>query len=520
MRVVGILLYFFCKQKVIFASLRCLLNQKEGLQLNNLFFRCVLRSIFLVAFSSLFAQETASIFVQDPALFHKRQAELEQLKSSLEGSNEGLDSLLAEASRIAKINDQCSVISINDVMGEDCWSFYQVELPAFEEKFMQVTGEVRLGYMETTRGLEDRKLQINACVEALSSFASSKDQYLNLGGGVSLEPLNKGFEANYDFTLQYEPIHRKNLFAIAQKWGETCHEMVIRSSGEGFAPFFLEQLDKLNRNLANSGSLAVYKTDTTKSPTLYMDIAKSVRFAYYLNGVKLFHGRVAEGNLEESNLRIVFDKNQVRVEGEPIAMTNGTAQHFKGSIQFAEKSASMNGRWIWENRGNNEGVDFGPLSEEQPAHISRESKSFYFSPWVALTGGLAPYSHKTYKAFGLNKNDVMILTDVAAAARIRLNFGESQNGFAAFGAGVFVGAGINGEIQRLYIAPLVQVAVGYKNLGLRETAVFAIPEDHSEEWMQFRSGVFYDFGVIGVEAGFDFITNLGQGGYLSVFFEL
>ena len=58
--------------------------------------------------------QSASIFVQDPALFHQREAELEKLKKSVQGKNEGLDSLLLEASQIAKKNDQCATISIND----------------------------------------------------------------------------------------------------------------------------------------------------------------------------------------------------------------------------------------------------------------------------------------------------------------------------------------------------------------------------------------------------------------------
>ena len=148
-------------------------------------------------------QQSASIFVQDPAIFHQRQADLERLKKSVGSKNEGLDSLLLDAGRIAKMNDQCAAVSINDVMGDECWTFFRVELPAFEERYMRVTGEVRLGHMETARGLEDRKLQIDACVDALFSFAQSKDQFLNLDGGVFLEPLSKGFQANYDFTLQY-----------------------------------------------------------------------------------------------------------------------------------------------------------------------------------------------------------------------------------------------------------------------------------------------------------------------------
>ena len=303
----------------------------------------------------------ASIFVQDPAVFHQREAELEKLKKSVQGKNEGLDSLLLEASQIAKKNDQCATISINDVMGDECWTFYRVELPAFEERYMRVTGEVRLGHMEMARGLEDRKLQIEACVDALYSFAQSKDQFLNLQGGVFLEPLSSGFQANYDFTLQYEPNHRKHSFEIAQKWGETCREMVVRQDGEGFAPFFLERLDKLNAELSKNGSLAVYKTDTTAAPLIYMDIARPVRSAYYLNGVKLFHSRISGGPASESNVRIKFENGKVVVDGEPVVMKRGKPQTFKGSVEYKEKATAMNGRWIWENQGNNDPCIFPVL---------------------------------------------------------------------------------------------------------------------------------------------------------------
>ncbi len=488
--------------------------------------------------------KTASIFVQDPAIFHQRQADLEKLKGSLQNVNEGLDSLLADASHIAKMNDQCAAVSINDVMGDECWTFYQVELPAFEEKYMQVTGEVRLGHMETARGLEDRKLQINACVDALYSFAASKDQFLNLKGGVFLEPLAKGFEAHYDFTLQYEPNHRKNALAIAQKWGETCREMVVRQDGEGFAPYFVERLERLNKDLARDGSLAVYKVDTAAAPTVYMDIAKPVRSAYYLNGVKLFHSRIAAGPVEESNIRIKFENGAAKVEGAEVVVQHGNPQQFKGAVQFAEKAATMNGRWIWENQGNTEGVDFGPVydadslataqaeqkaaeqkaAEEKAAEESKAIESrrgTHFSPWAAVSGVFAPYGDKSFRGFeDVEKNDLVIFADGAAAARVRLNFGETGDGFIAVGAGGYIGAAFKGGLLRLYVAPLAQLELGYKDFGIRETAVIAIPEDDSKEWMQFRSGVFYKFGFVGVELGHDLITNFGQGGYVSVFFEM
>jgi len=506
---------------------------------------CVAKTFLVSALMSpVFAQEATSIFVQDPAIFHQRQADLQKLKGSLKDVNEGLDALMQDANRIAAMTDQCATISINDVMGDECWTFYQVELPAFEEKYMQVTGEVRLGHMETARGLEDRKLQINACVDALYSIAASKDQFLNLKGGVYLEPLAKGFEAHYDFTLQYEPNHRKHAFEIAQKWGETCREMVTRQDGEGFAPYFIERLAQLNKELADNGSLAVYKVDSSAAPTVYMDIAKPVRSAYYLNGVKLFHSRIAAGPASESNVRIKFEKGAAVVEGADVVVQHGMPQQFKGSVQFAEKAATMNGRWVWENQGNNEGVDFGPvydadslataLAEQQAADQKaaeekaaaekaaiEKRRGAHFSPWVAISCGVGIFSDKNHIAFELDEDALVILPDAAAAARVRLNFGETGDGFVAVGAGAFIGAGISDGLQRLYVAPLGQFEIGYKGFGVRETAVIAIPNDeYAGEWMQFRSGVFYNFGYVGLELGHDLITNLGQGAYVSVFFEM
>ncbi|WP_407442297.1 hypothetical protein [Fibrobacter sp.] len=497
-----------------------------------------------LAVPSVFAQpaaespQSASIFVQDPAVFHQRQADLQKLKSSVAGKYEGLDSLIDEAGRIAKMNDQCATISINDVMGDECWTFFRVELPAFEERYLRVTGEIRFGHMEMSRSIDDRKLQIDACVDALYSFAQSKDQFLNLQGGVFLEPLSEGFQANYDFTLQYEPEHQKHAFEIAQKWGETCRNMVVRQDGTGFAPYFLERLEKLNGELADNGSLAVYRTDTSNvhKPTVYMDISRQVRSAYYLNGVKLFHARVNAGPASESNVRIQFEDGKVKVDGEPVVMRRGEPQKFKGSVNYPQKASKLNGRWIWENQGNNEGVDFGPEEDEavidsvNAAELAARSakecaaverrRGLHFSPWIGLSAAIATFSDKNYKAFDVDEDALAILPDAIAAARFRIGIGEQAEYTVAIGAGVFAGAGFVDGLQRIYFAPVAQLELGYKSFGLRETAVIAIPETDSEEWMQFKTGLFYGFGMFGVEAGFDVITNLGKGGYLTLFWNM
>lgn len=497
-----------------------------------------MRKVFalsLLMFLQVFAEEQSSIFVMDPALFHRRQAELQQLQANLSNANEGLNALLEDADKIAKMNDQCATISINDVMGEECWDFYQVQLPAFEERYMQVTGEVRLGYMETARGLEDRKKQIFACVDALYSLASSKEQYVNLDGGVYLEPLTKGFQANYNFTLQYEPSRQKKSFEIAQKWGETCREMVIRQDGEGFAPLFLERLEKLNEDLSENGSLAVYKVDTTSAPVIYIDIAKPVRSAYYLNGEKLFHSRIASGPSDQSNLKISFAKGAVAVSGANVVTKfDGTPAMYKGSVTFAEKAKKMDGRWFWENQGNTAGVDFGPefdadsLSAEQvksaeekaaeEASAAEKRRGAHPSLWVALTGTAAMYGNEAALGYGLEEDDLMILPDVAAAARVKIGFGENAAGFVAAGIGGMIGFAIGDELEKVYVAPLAQFELGYNFIGFRETAIFPIAGSDEEQWLQFRSGVFFALGMFNVELGHALVTDMGNGGYVSFAF--
>ena len=263
-----------------------------------------------------------------------------------------------------------------------------------------------------------------------------------------------------------------------------------------------------------------------------MDISKPVRSAYYLNGVKLFHSRISAGPVGESPVRIRFEGASVKVDGEPVVMKRGKPQKFEGSVNYQQKETALNGRWIWENQGNNEGVDFGPEEDEAvkdslyalevaaKAAEAEKRRGVHFSPWVGVSAAFAPFNDKNYKAFDLDEGHMMILTDLMAVARIKVGFGENADMFAALGAGAFVGLGFGEGLRRGYVAPAAQVELGYKRFGVRETVVIAIPEDDSEEWMQFKTGAFANFGMFGIEAGFDVITNLGKGGYVTLYWNL
>src|SRR5574344_1538607 len=441
-------------------------------------------AVSLFAFGCAFAAEPASsIFVQTPEVFHRRMEDLQKLQKDTTNRNKGLDSLLMDADRIAKMNDQCAAVSINDVMGDECWNFYQVVLPEFEDRYMRVTGELRLGY---------------------------------------LEPLSKGFQANYNFTLKYDPGHQKQIFEIAKKWADACHEIVVTQDGENFAPFFVERLAKLNDNLKENGCLAVYKMDTAEHPVLYLDNSRPIRSAYYLNGRKLFHCRISAGSLDESNIRIHFEKGNTFVDGASIVRKHGRDVKFKGSWTFAARARKMTGRWVWENQGNTAGIDFGPDADELDqdsllaAYKHRKKREFYFRG--SLTGVDAVFYDEKALDYGMNKKDVMILPDLSASAGLK----TLGNLYCAMGAGAMIGLALSKdlELERAYAEPLVQFELGYKRFGIRETVIIPVPESDIDEWLTFRSGLVYKASSFGVELGHARITNLGQGAYASVFFEL
>ena len=107
--------------------------------------RCrILFFLVTVLVSAVWSDPTASIFVKNADEFATIKKDLESLKTEV-GGNATLDSLWEAANRIAQMNDRCSMISINEVLDDECSHFYAVDLPVFETKYMEVTGELRLG---------------------------------------------------------------------------------------------------------------------------------------------------------------------------------------------------------------------------------------------------------------------------------------------------------------------------------------------------------------------------------------
>ena len=303
--------------------------------------------ILIVAFcvSGALADPTASIFVKDAEEFAAIQKDLENLKSGL-GSSPELDSLWNEASRIAQMNDRCSMISINEVLDDACSKFYAVELPAFETKYMEVTGELRLGSRTMGNSLAERTEQSKVCASALGGIVVSKEQLLKLNGSLDLEPLNMdgAFDATYNFNLYFDARRMEQQRRMMDRWLNKCGDIVLRKSGDEFAPLFLQSVALINDSLAKSKANVkiVVEPDFLD---FYLDMNKSVPGYYYLNGTQLFSVAALPTGRNYAHIIVNIPRKKVNL---PLG-TDGEMQNFKGRVEFTSvyQDKDLVGRWTW-----------------------------------------------------------------------------------------------------------------------------------------------------------------------------
>lgn len=288
---------------------------------------------------------TVSVFVKSPEEIRALKDELKNLQTMAGDSNPEVAALLKKANRIAEMNDRCASISLNELLDTTCAHFYEVELPTFENEYMELTGEVRLGSMRMATTFDERIRQLASCTEALTSIVKSREQLLRLRGNVYLEPINYDgdFDAEYDFTLSYDSARVSQQQRLANLWTQKCGSIVLRQSGRDFAPMFVATLKVKNDSLRKSGSNVKFMLNR-KTLSLRVDMRRPVHGAYYLNGVRLFE-KTIDADWKNSNL--FFDiKNK---KADLIQSKDAVIQKFNGTQVFKKlKNIEMVGRWAWD----------------------------------------------------------------------------------------------------------------------------------------------------------------------------
>ena len=308
--------------------------------------RCrILMFLVAVLVSAGWSDPTASIFVKNADEFATIKKDLESLKTEV-GGNATLDSLWEVANRIAQMKDRCSMISINEVLDDECSHFYAVDLPVFETKYMEVTGELRLGSMTMGNSLAERTAQIKVCASALGRILVAKDQLLKLNGTVDLEPLNMegAFDATYNFSLYFDSLRMEQQSNLMNRWLDRCGDIVLRKSGDEFAPLFLESVNEINDSLtaAKSNVMIVVEPEFLD---FYLDLNKAISGSYYLNGTQLFGVEALPTGRKYSHIIVNLPNKKVNLPFE----INGEMQNFKGRVEFTSvfQDKDLVGRWTW-----------------------------------------------------------------------------------------------------------------------------------------------------------------------------
>ena len=316
---------------------------------------------------------TVSVFVKSPEEIRKLKEELKSLQTMAGDSNPEVAALLKRANRIAEMNDRCASVSLNDLLDTTCARFYEVELPTFENDYMELTGEVRLGSMRMATTFEERIRQLASCSEALTSIVKSREQLLRLRGNVYLEPINfeGDFDAEYDFSLSYDSARVSQQQRLANLWIEKCSPIVVRQSGKEFAPMFIATLKMKNDSLKNAGSNVKFMMNQ-KTMSLRVDMRRPVNGAYYLNGVRLFE-KTIDADKKYSNL--FFDiKNK---KAELIQPKDAVLQKFEGKQVFKKlKKMEMIGRWAWDSEKLPDEVTQANPQEESEQMTAEDSLTY------------------------------------------------------------------------------------------------------------------------------------------------
>ncbi len=243
------------------------------------------------------------------------------------------NALWEQANSIAKMNDRCSSISLNEVIDEECQHFYEIDLPQFEAKFFELTGEFKLNAVKASNSLSDKRAMIEACVNALSPESYQVSSIITVIGEVTPEPLENDLAMiRYNLALGINDEKKEAIKSRLEKWYEACGD-AITSQGD-FSPLFIQKINKQNRHSKTFFDI--------KGNLIRLITGQQERFSYYINDRLLFGKSNAKGTPLLS-----ITKNGI------IGFANMSNISWKSYAIFPEKEIKQkgfNGRIVWGKR--------------------------------------------------------------------------------------------------------------------------------------------------------------------------
>lgn len=337
------------------------------------FFRFTCRALSVVALVVAGAWANPQVHVSSISVDDVR-AHLDELKRMNadrldESSKQELYRLWEQASEIAELNDRCGEISLSEMLDDQCQRFYEVELPNFEARYTQLTGEVRMNSLRLGVAMDDKRAAIEACYDAFPLGDFNLSKVLDVSGDVIPEPLDEGrTEVAYRFRIRWNGERKQAFEEMVRRWYNTCQEHIMRSDGSGdLAPLFRQRLES-SKGFGIYGLQDPADGYASKGSMFWLVLKKGISAEYRLNGKWLFSKQFIWGE------RIIgYDFSTGH-----IYYSNSMEESFNGKVILSEKESrkGLYGRlewkgWSGKSRGSGGSVSSGSNESDASGSLVR-----------------------------------------------------------------------------------------------------------------------------------------------------
>jgi len=309
----------------------------------------MIRKLFPVLFCLAAGVATANpqlvMSQQDPAVIKARISQLNEMRQNgqlSDAERQRLDDLWQDASTIEIMNDRCGTISITEQIDESCGNFYQYELPKFEAKFFKLTGEIRLSPNRLSNAIEQRRQSINQCYDALQVEAFYPTRYFTLEGNYTPEPLSRGVEVSYNFSLVENEDAMGDLNDRIRQWYSVCGTIIHHSDNSGaLAPIFEELVRQSQSNAGGVSGELYFEFEQGYRQRLLVKTRNGIEGIYYLNGRELFNYKIDAG-------RTIFS---ISLDGGRYSASLVQGGNWKNKVIFDDNDLQdgLMGRFVWGN---------------------------------------------------------------------------------------------------------------------------------------------------------------------------
>lgn len=246
-----------------------------------------------------FADENglASVKVVDHDHFSKMMKDLNSLRGQGGSNNKAFQDLLDRASKVSQMYDRCASINLSDAIDTSCVHFFNIDFPAFEKKYFEMTGEMRISSVKVTNDLVERREQLSKCSQFLFDNMLEAETFITLRGRKwNVEPLDDyAVEVAFAFDFLFDDSRADQMNTFANAWADKCGDIIMNENGMSFAPYFVNKIEEQNtRNLIDGKNLRIVLDQSLLRINVMMNSPSFIM--YEVNGTPIFRRNLYSEN--------------------------------------------------------------------------------------------------------------------------------------------------------------------------------------------------------------------------------